>query len=159
LAVTVANDHETLDDAELEMAAEITLEIAKGRGRDQRAGRPHPLCRHNARAREPAVYRVARPRPDPRYSTRLIVGSAERMLAPSVVFSNPPNSKPCLTRRGFFFGSRRYTLDPAPTVEVEAPTMHAILLALILMLSVAACHDPNSHPYDYMPEGSSDGGR
>ena len=61
-------------------------------------------------------------------------------------------------RRGFFFDGRRYILDRAPTVEVEAPTMRAILLALVLMLSVAACHDPNSHPYDYMPEGSSGGG-
>ena len=76
-----------------------------------------------------------------------------------IVVHDPPNSSPAPSPARLFFDGRRYTLDRAPTVEVEVPTMRAILLALVLMLSVAACHDPNSHPYDYMPEGSSDGGR
>ena len=48
-------------------------------------------------------------------------------------------------------------------VKAQAPTLRAMLLALFLALSVVACQNRNSHPYDYMPPwfrtGSGGGNR
>jgi len=37
-------------------------------------------------------------------------------------------------------------------------TRRAVLIAVFLALSVAACQNPNSHPYEDLPRGHGGGG-